>query len=766
MPDKKLKNPKGGLTAAGRAFYKRTEGANLKPGVKSYSKASPADKKRWVRWALRFAGRSDVPPLKKPNGEATRFALMFAAWGEPVPTTVSAVRAVYKKALSRRDQLGMGKAAKKSQAAMSDTGTLLDEQVLDMETEVTETPETEDASTFASEKSLASIHLSGDDYQEDDGFVVKDILRTGEWGVIPTKGGIVNKPLTVIKEGKSNAKAGIISLSEIVENFKLGAVPNVQIPLSDDSDDHKNITRLNTGYVRDIWISEDEDGNAKLVAKMDFTEPEVKERVLRGTYSDVSCGIPWSIVSRGKKYGASLEHVAITNRPFIDGLGPFLTASDGSEEEVEVTHFAMGAVELAPGESGRAIREGDIVSFTSDSDIPARHVGRVEHVMEDGVYGLPDSQYSVEATPENPALAIRLYELKEGKWVETALTLGAKASNVIVVDPAVQLDDGGFVIEAPIAEVGSETVADFNMDNLNEAVVGQIENELDALEQSVLESTTPDEPLFSTSELYSVGADALATQLELPAGYEITDVLYADGEQIFTVRNSIAETSWQVPFQIASDGTSHGVLLAAIEDWISVEEELAQAPVVDSPSLSAAPRQVTELSDLEVAQQLREIRLSDVPAITKMEENMLQGREELDRLDLSDEQRAAFQSILDENATLSASARESDAEKRVSELEEMGLKERPGFLKLYREVMLSDDGGAAVVLLSDGQDKEKLTAIEILDRALDALKTDEGQVALSDQALVSGNDNPPPADASEELALDDRVAEVKKALGL
>ena len=318
------------------------------------------------------------------------------------------------------------------------------------------------------------------------------------------------------------------------------------------------------------------------------------------------------------------------------------------------------------------------------------------------------------------------------------------------------------VVDPAAETTAPDPVADFDLENLDEAAVEGIVDELDALEQSVLESDTSDEPLFSTNELRSVGAEALTTQLQLPVGYEITDVLYSDGEQIFTVRNSIAETSWNVPFQIASDGTSHGVLLAAIEDWTSVEEEVAQAPVENS----AAPRQVTKLSDLEAAQQLREIRLSDVPAITKMEENMLQGREELDRLDLSDEQRAAFQSILDENATLSASARESDAEKRISELEEMGLKERPGFLKLYREVMLSDDGGAAVVLLSDGEDKEKLTAIEILDRALDALKTDEGQVALSDQALVSGNDNPPPADASEELALDDRVAEVKKALGL
>ena len=31
---KVLKNPKGGLTAAGRAHFKKTEGANLKPGVK------------------------------------------------------------------------------------------------------------------------------------------------------------------------------------------------------------------------------------------------------------------------------------------------------------------------------------------------------------------------------------------------------------------------------------------------------------------------------------------------------------------------------------------------------------------------------------------------------------------------------------------------------------------------------------------------------------------------------------------------------------
>jgi len=100
-----IKDPKGGLTAEGRAYFKRKEGANLKPGVRNYSSASLADKKRWINWATRFAGRSDIPPLKKPNGEPTRFALMFRAWGEPVPTSVSAVKSVAAKAEARRAAL-------------------------------------------------------------------------------------------------------------------------------------------------------------------------------------------------------------------------------------------------------------------------------------------------------------------------------------------------------------------------------------------------------------------------------------------------------------------------------------------------------------------------------------------------------------------------------------------------------------------------------------------------------------------------------------
>lgn len=89
------KNPKGGLTAAGRRAFARKDGAQLKPGVKKpMSEMTPEDMRRKGSWAVRFYGREKLPPLKDKNGEPTRLALTAAAWGEPVPKTVAAARRI------------------------------------------------------------------------------------------------------------------------------------------------------------------------------------------------------------------------------------------------------------------------------------------------------------------------------------------------------------------------------------------------------------------------------------------------------------------------------------------------------------------------------------------------------------------------------------------------------------------------------------------------------------------------------------------------
>ena len=83
MP-KEGKDPKGGLTAAGRKFYNEQTGGHLRPGVKGPAD-TPEKKKRKGSFLTRHFTTPQGPVVK--NGEPTRQALQAAAWGEPVPKT-------------------------------------------------------------------------------------------------------------------------------------------------------------------------------------------------------------------------------------------------------------------------------------------------------------------------------------------------------------------------------------------------------------------------------------------------------------------------------------------------------------------------------------------------------------------------------------------------------------------------------------------------------------------------------------------------------
>ena len=93
--DTAQKDPRGGLTAAGRKAFARRDGSHLKPGVtKKASDMTPSDMRRKGSWAVRFYGRAKLPPLVDAQGKPTRHALSAHAWGEPVPRTVAAARRI------------------------------------------------------------------------------------------------------------------------------------------------------------------------------------------------------------------------------------------------------------------------------------------------------------------------------------------------------------------------------------------------------------------------------------------------------------------------------------------------------------------------------------------------------------------------------------------------------------------------------------------------------------------------------------------------
>jgi hypothetical protein len=85
----KLKDPKGGLTEAGRRKFERSgESKNLQAGVKA-SNPTGQDARRKGSFLTRFFTNPSGPLVNK-KGEPTRLALSANAWGEPVPKTAAA----------------------------------------------------------------------------------------------------------------------------------------------------------------------------------------------------------------------------------------------------------------------------------------------------------------------------------------------------------------------------------------------------------------------------------------------------------------------------------------------------------------------------------------------------------------------------------------------------------------------------------------------------------------------------------------------------
>ena len=79
MVKKVYQNKEGGLNAKGRAYFKRTEGANLKPPVSAKEAAkSPKAAARRKSFCSRMSGVEG--PMKDGKGRPTRKALALKKW--------------------------------------------------------------------------------------------------------------------------------------------------------------------------------------------------------------------------------------------------------------------------------------------------------------------------------------------------------------------------------------------------------------------------------------------------------------------------------------------------------------------------------------------------------------------------------------------------------------------------------------------------------------------------------------------------------------
>lgn len=167
---------------------------------------------------------------------------------------------------------------------------------------------------------LGELFCSDTSVSESDGLIWKVALPVGELKLSPGwNGKPVHRPLRVI-EGSSEDPKSAIGLNDIVEAFEEGAVQHVTVPLS-----HADKVHENTGFVRRLKVVDLPDGRKALSCGIEFTEPEIRERVRRGSIANVSVGVQFDYHKKdsGKRYKAALQHVALTNHPWVPGMPPF-----------------------------------------------------------------------------------------------------------------------------------------------------------------------------------------------------------------------------------------------------------------------------------------------------------------------------------------------------------------------------------------------------------------------------------------------------------
>jgi len=255
-----------------------------------------------------------------------------------------------------------------------------------------------------------------------DSKVWKTVLKTGTWSLSPGASGVSNQAMIVTRgKGLTDGNKKVISLDDVVDSFTDKAVQYVTVPLEHTSSPDKN-----TGYIKDLKIVEC-DGESHLKALIDFTEQDIKQKVVNGSIADTSVGLKFGYRRKrdGATYKVALDHVALTNKPWIDGLPSFGLSEEGVSEfplfvykENESEKSDMDNVEDVKLSDNSAEREA-VARAESVEKINAELASKVrEYEVKEKIAELSESGLS-----EYPAFLTKVKEIMLADTGHTILEL-------------------------------------------------------------------------------------------------------------------------------------------------------------------------------------------------------------------------------------------------------------------------------------------------------------------------------------------------------
>lgn len=571
-----------------------------------------------------------------------------------------------------------------------------------------------------------------------DGLIWAPIIRSGTLAMRPDgKGGKKAEPLVFVK-GHAVDSNKEIGLQDLLEAFEDQAVEHVTIPKT-----HANDTLENTGAIVKMKIVDSTlvPGEKVILGGHKFTEPDVEGKVERGSILSRSCGIlhNYTNTETGRTYPHVVEHVALTNRPWVTKMEPY--GSDCFSEGREVVPMLLS-------------QELTIEPPKIDPKAPRKPIFSTRDPIENLGLELADVQWGDE--PSLRQIQTQLYETLRGLGRSPDYDEGNVYFDVMDVTPTkalvqcdygdVQGDMDAWVIPFAVDDQGNLSLADFA--------------EWKPVEQKWV---TDDDADQDKQEI----ADILGnTQLSDDDRGELRiylSVSQSERDKAHTEGNSLPDKSY--PINNKKQLRSAAVLAASGHGDAKAAKALIRRRAkdlgVDVKTLPGfgddsgdGKKKTSSKTDMSLStdpvKRASELRLSTEQPNNQQSGGTQMGLtpEVLERLNLDATGKEVLQREMAEQATKDAELeryrtkdRAKGVTERIEKLKAMGFSDCPGFLTYIERTLLSDNGDAAIRLdLADGTSPTIKTITDVIDGLIGALPlADDGKVNLAAKGNLLNN---------------------------
>jgi hypothetical protein len=354
----------------------------------------------------------------------------------------------------------------------------------------------------------------------------------------------------------------------------------------------------------------------------------------------------WDIIAAQKK-----EEISVPYKIYMSDSCPnekpwAVSNSDGSKiygchETQEKARDQMSALYSVESKSQEIWHEGMMVRATyKDKTV----VGKIEHVMLDGSLGT-GSNYEIKATPENPALLLRVYLKVEGYWQETEYFVGVSAADSEKMNDLNETE----TIESNKL---SEEIMSEDVKNPADSVAAKVKEKLFLINTDRLLKMNPGVVISDVQKTLSLGNDTEIDIhfIEIPVGSE---VITSDPEEASVEPEQDVEPQEEIP-----------------AEEVGTEVEESEVPQNEEPANHGTVEIVENKSDFSSSLESKLESMSE--AIAKLTESLSLISEEKREKSLEDRLREEIQQKLDQELKekLEAiKAQEEETRKQKQELQ-------------------------------------------------------------------------------------------------